>query len=92
MWLLTLAVVAQTVSVGTPIHRPSVGAGKSRSPGCEAKADTHRTPSETQAAVGGLLEKPQIAGIELLRVLIANERKDRTSSTGSESKARHQHS
>jgi hypothetical protein len=33
------------------------------------------------------LEKPQIAGIEHLRVLIANERKDRTSSTGSESKS-----
>jgi response regulator NasT len=70
-----VVVVAQTISVGTPIHRPSVGAGKSRSPRCEAKADIHRTPSETQPA-GGLSGKPQIASIELLRVLIANERKD----------------
>jgi hypothetical protein len=73
------------------MHRPSVGAGKSRSPRFEAKR-TPTVPSETQPAVGSLSEKPQIAGIEPLRVLIANEPKDRTSSTGSESKARHQHS
>ena len=54
------------------------------------RAEARRTPTvhpATQAAVGGLLEKPQIAGIEHLQVLIANERKDRTSSTGSESKS-----
>jgi hypothetical protein len=38
----------------------------------------HRRYTRRDArAVGGLLEKPQIAGIEHLRVLIAKERKDR---------------
>jgi hypothetical protein len=38
----------------------------------------HRRYTQRDAAViGGLLEKPQIAGIEHLRVLIANEHKDR---------------
>jgi hypothetical protein len=75
MWLLTSGGLwRRPVEVSTPIHPPSVGAGEVPLAKAWGKADTDRTPSETQAAVGGFLEKPQIAGIERLQVLIATER------------------
>jgi hypothetical protein len=77
--------MAQTVRSIRPYTDRVIGAGKNRpAEGLRQGEHPPYTP-ETQAAVGGRLEKPQVAGIEHLQVLTADDRKDQTSSTGSES-------
>src|SRR3954451_9727920 len=69
MWLLTFGGYGADREVDTPIHRPSVGAGKNRPAEVGAKSNIQRTPSDAKRPSAASGRKPQIAGIEHLRVL-----------------------
>src|SRR4051812_14103949 len=77
MWLLTFGGYGADREVDTPIHRPSVGAGKIGP--AEVGAESERSPypqrRKRPSAASG--RKPQIAGIEHLRVLQESDEQHR---------------
>src|SRR5687767_6225420 len=77
MWLLTLVVYGAD-RLRSYAHTPTECRSRKKSPRREAEAK--RTPTvhpATQAAVGGSWRKPQIAGIEHLRVLQGSDEQHR---------------
>jgi hypothetical protein len=77
MWLLTFGGYGADREVDTPIHRPSVGAGKNRPAEVGAKANIQHTPSDAKRPSAASGRKPQIAGIEHLRVLQGSDEQHR---------------
>src|SRR5205085_1483910 len=85
MWAPNVWCYGADLEVVTPTHRPRVGAGKTRSPRFEAKRNNQCTPGYKRPSTGASPEldlgligpSMRYRETEHLRVLIANERKDR---------------